>query len=122
MNYENYINSDVWKKKSINWRNETKYCEKCGSRNKLTCHHKNYKNLGHETRNDIMVLCWGCHKLEHNKLLTRLRVGVRIKERRLLNKITTLPPTRNQLKRYVLSKKDKKTIRKRRKKNCNIKF
>ena len=32
----------------------------------LTVHHKTYKNLGHETREDVLVLCRNCHEIGHS--------------------------------------------------------
>ena len=65
LNYKNYIESEEWKKKSREFILEDPECEKCGSGFNLTCHHKNYRNLGSETRRDIKILCWNCHKKYH---------------------------------------------------------
>lgn len=59
----------------------TTTCELCGcahwkknrkgniKMNRLfVCHHKNYFHLGHEKRDDIMILCAACHKLAHELL------------------------------------------------------
>ena len=32
------------------------------------CHHKSYRHIGHETREDIQILCSSCHKLAHELL------------------------------------------------------
>ncbi len=32
----------------------------------LSVHHKTYKNLGHENREDVLVLCRFCHDLSHS--------------------------------------------------------
>jgi len=115
MNYKEYINSYRWKEKARTWRREAGCCEECKSTRKLTCHHKDYDNLGKETRADIIVLCWSCHKKYHRRFLLRQRTGVFPRERKLLSKITTMIPTREQLKKYVVSKRQKRMIRKRKK-------
>ena len=80
-----YYKTKHWK----NLRNKIAYgddakCEICGAHrwenykigkkkgqrkpkpvNKLHLHHKNYDNLGHEKREDLMLLCDSCHKLGH---------------------------------------------------------
>lgn len=37
-------------------------CEHCQSRNRLTVHHLNYRTLFNEGAEDLMCLCWTCHK------------------------------------------------------------
>jgi len=65
--YYQYIKSDRWQKKKKklikNWE-----CVICGCRNKkrLNVHHKDYKNLFNESKNDLMVLCSECHIMWHS--------------------------------------------------------
>jgi len=40
-------------------------CLRCGSRRRLTIHHRAYRRLGHERRDDVTVLCWDCHRRHH---------------------------------------------------------
>lgn len=65
-NYVKYIKSEAWISKSRKWRKETPNCELCGSDQRLECHHKHYKTLGKETREDILVVCHQCHCKLHN--------------------------------------------------------
>jgi hypothetical protein len=43
-------------------------CERCGcrvplhGRGAVTVHHRTYARLGHERREDVELLCWGCHR------------------------------------------------------------
>ena len=55
------------KKWSIYKRNTKKH--KKGDKKRLitlSVHHKTYKNLGHENREDVLVLCRFCHDLSHS--------------------------------------------------------
>ncbi len=68
MDYYKYIVSKRWKSKSYKFMSNVGFkCEECGSSNNLTCHHLTYKNLGNETKRDICVLCWNCHKERHKR-------------------------------------------------------
>ena len=62
VDYKKYIQSEEWKKKSRAWIKETGRCEMCNWRKTLCCHHKHYKTLGREKREDINVLCFICHQ------------------------------------------------------------
>lgn len=68
MIYKKYINSKKWKEKSKRFISQVGECEECGDNKKLSCHHISYKNLGFETKKDIKVLCWDCHRLEHDNI------------------------------------------------------
>ncbi|MCH7568408.1 MAG: hypothetical protein IIA87_03220 [Nanoarchaeota archaeon] len=92
MNYYKYIQSANWIEKSKKWILISNGCEKCGSFNSLTSHHKNYKTLGHERRKDIRVLCWECHKKYH--LVNFKRIFVKDME-------TNLKQSREEFKKYV---------------------
>ena len=46
--YYSYLKSDEWAKIRIEILNDRKCCERCGSKNKLVVHHKNYDNVFHE--------------------------------------------------------------------------
>lgn len=71
--YNVYLQSEHWK----NFRNETlkkrNKCEKCNSKENLCLHHLTYERLGHETQEDIMVLCNDCHKKIHSERKTPKR-------------------------------------------------
>lgn len=64
--YHAYIKSAAWRKKSKEWREAEGKCEICGATENLQCHHKHYKTLGHETREDVQVVCYKCHCKLHN--------------------------------------------------------
>lgn len=68
VNYEEYIKSEAWAlKRNQRMRKDHFKCAHCGSTNGLTVHHITYKNLGHENMNDLITLCWECHKKEHQE-------------------------------------------------------
>lgn len=62
--YADYIKSKEWLSKSKAFRLGAN-CKRCKTFNDLICHHKTYKNLGHETSRDICVLCVKCHESFH---------------------------------------------------------
>lgn len=41
-------------------------CEFCKKDGKFNLHHKTYKNLGHESKNDIFLICETCHSKIHS--------------------------------------------------------
>lgn len=66
--YKEYLKTNHWlktRKKAIK-RGGGK-CAICGSTSHLQVHHNNYKNLWHEEKHDLVVLCDTHHKLVHNK-------------------------------------------------------
>lgn len=64
--YDDYINSEAWKKKRQSaFKKHGKNCSCCGSTKSLHVHHKTYKNLGHERLDDLEVKCSVCHTLGH---------------------------------------------------------
>jgi hypothetical protein len=65
IDYEEYIQSDEWKRKDKEFVRIMKKCQDCGSTERLGSHHKTYKNLGDETLEDVDVLCWNCHIKRH---------------------------------------------------------
>jgi hypothetical protein len=82
--YNEYLKHKHWsnfKKKIMSDHNTT--CELCGKRryqirskkiaNKFTVHHKHYRSLWHESRDDVMILCWSCHDICH-KILARKQI------------------------------------------------
>lgn len=42
--------------------------ERCTETAGLQVHHRNYRNLGHEGPDDVIVLCERCHELEHRRI------------------------------------------------------
>lgn len=64
--YLSYLNSSEWKTRrnhklrSVNYR-----CEKCSSKRDLEVHHLSYEHVGHESDNELQVLCSTCHRNDH---------------------------------------------------------
>ena len=78
--YRSYMGSAAWgKRKGLIYRTMRRrqpkgplLCEKCGKPprevgTRGTLHHISYSNLGRETKNDVLFLCWHCHKSLHNE-------------------------------------------------------
>ncbi len=72
--YKRYIRSIKWKKKAAERiEYDGRKCRMCNRpestcRNGLSVHHISYKNLGHESLNEIISLCPGCHQKLHRYL------------------------------------------------------
>ena len=67
--YEDYINSNAWKRKREEILNRDKHtCQICGKKyGTMNVHHIAYEDHIEETREyDIITLCPNCHKLVHN--------------------------------------------------------
>lgn len=65
--YKEFRNTDFWKKLSEYKRSLVNKCERCNSEKLLQCHHKFYRaNLYNTKIEDLEVLCFQCHRKEHN--------------------------------------------------------
>ena len=69
MPYKEYLKTAHWQHfKSEALRFYKSECQLCNGKNKqLDVHHKDYKNIGCETFNDVTVLCDDCHNTHHGK-------------------------------------------------------
>lgn len=66
--YIDYINSDAWKSFRLKALHHYGHkCILCSSTKNLHVHHRHYKNLYHETFEDVIPLCASCHKRHHKK-------------------------------------------------------
>lgn len=66
MDYELYLQTDEWQHKRLDAIDRAKgVCERCGSRENLSVHHKTYERRGEELPEDLITLCQDCHKKEH---------------------------------------------------------
>lgn len=65
--YNYHLSSLSWtKKKRKAYLLFGKFCQRCGSEEYLTVHHKTYERLGHEdVEKDLAILCKTCHNLYH---------------------------------------------------------
>lgn len=66
-NYQEYLNSDDWKWKSNQRRLMDGKCRLCGKPFDLNVHHLTYKNVPHESMNDLITLCSHCHQRVESK-------------------------------------------------------
>lgn len=63
--YDLYMLSDKWEKKRQMAISKQKKCYCCDTKKSLTVHHRSYHNLGRERMDELVVLCWRCHKKVH---------------------------------------------------------
>ena len=67
--YQEYLKSKHWKRTREKALKRYGYkCMICSRKDNLNVHHNTYKNLRHEHKNDLVVLCSYHHKMVHNKL------------------------------------------------------
>jgi 5-methylcytosine-specific restriction endonuclease McrA len=65
--YVIYLRSPLWRLRRWIWIVRAGgRCHRCHSRHQLTIHHHTYRRLGHERRADVTVLCWDCHRRQHD--------------------------------------------------------
>lgn len=96
MKWGDYIKSKHWRDFRKSLDTDDASCQLCGkmkwtmyktgsragTRKKkpncqFQCHHKNYDNLGEETRDDVLLTCRTCHSLGHDlEMASRTRGGV----------------------------------------------
>jgi len=51
-------------------------CQACGSMNNLEVHHIQFRSQqGRDTEENLIILCWQCHKQTHVQSLGWLRTG-----------------------------------------------
>lgn len=68
VDYHAYLQSPGWKaKREAVFAERGRACERCGDTRYLHIHHLTYDNLGAEPLEDLRILCWSCHDLEHPK-------------------------------------------------------
>lgn len=72
--YDSYMKSEEWaNKREERLRLDDRHCVMCGRADGITrkgkpilqVHHITYRNLGHETMEDLVSLCPTCHKRIH---------------------------------------------------------
>lgn len=66
MKYSEYINGEVWNKKSSNYLEENNICELCHKHKATNVHHTSYRRFGNEEEKDLMGLCDRCHRGIHD--------------------------------------------------------
>lgn len=64
IDYDSYINSDVWREKARRIRERDGYrCQICGANDTpLEVHHLTYDRLGEEQDDDLITVCHSCHE------------------------------------------------------------
>lgn len=64
--YNNYLNTEHWKRFRDSIIKERKKCECCGAIYPImNVHHISYSNVGKEKQKDVALLCYDCHRYIH---------------------------------------------------------
>lgn len=101
--YDQFLQSTDWQITVGSLKKDN--CYYCKSSTGLTLHHITYVNLGRETDEDVLTLCWKCHRKEHARLLAEERLKEKTKQKgKVYNPANVKPP----------QPKDKKQPRQRR--------
>ena len=68
--YEEYLKTNHWKsiKNRLFYGNKL-ICSHCKTRYGISIHHITYDNIGNESDNDIVPLCFNCHNRFHNNFI-----------------------------------------------------
>ncbi|HVT89685.1 MAG TPA: hypothetical protein VHD56_12585 [Tepidisphaeraceae bacterium] len=62
--YQEYMNSPQWAEFRLEAiEAASRQCQRCGNAEDLEVHHLHYDTLGHESLNDVEVLCKSCHRI-----------------------------------------------------------
>lgn len=66
--YREYLLSDHWTQfRLLILARRGRWCEDCGSTDRLDVHHLTYERVGAERESDVQVLCRSCHEKRHRK-------------------------------------------------------
>ena len=96
MQYNEYLKSDHWQKlRKLAWYKFPHKCSICGTKDDLVLHHRTYKDLGHESLNQITIICQTHHTAIHYEngqkvpLLYNILYGRELRLRHNNNKISS---------------------------------
>jgi 5-methylcytosine-specific restriction endonuclease McrA len=74
VDYEEYLQTTEWRVRANDAKQRAKWqCALCCSTKALEVHHRTYERLGRERSDDLIVLCWRCHRRHHGTLQSSLR-------------------------------------------------
>ena len=66
--YDLYLRSDTWKqKRKLVFERDKNTCKVCNVETATEVHHLTYKNIYNEELEDLIAICYDCHKKQHNK-------------------------------------------------------
>lgn len=69
LSYDEYIKSPEWRVRANEAKQRAEWqCALCDEKKALEVHHRTYARLGRERQNDLVVLCWRCHRRHHGTL------------------------------------------------------
>lgn len=68
-NYKDYLQTKHWlMKKAEFMKNVKRECVMCQGDKYIHVHHMTYKNVGNEKLDELVYLCWNCHKYLHENI------------------------------------------------------
>jgi 5-methylcytosine-specific restriction endonuclease McrA len=74
MEYADYITSELWQITAAEAKARAHHqCMLCPETRALEVHHRSYARLGHERPEDLVVLCWWCHRRHHGTIASNRR-------------------------------------------------
>ena len=74
MDYDEYLKSPHWQRMATLARERAgNRCQVCNADGLMEVHHRTYERMGHESLNDLTVLCPRCHALYHEAMPKLLR-------------------------------------------------
>lgn len=113
--YQNYLNTQHWKKFRDSIIKSRKKCECCGTTEPImNVHHISYSNIGKEKDRDVALLCISCHKYIHE-----IKKGIVIcTDKRILRLVEK--PKRKKPNKNIFLKKSKKTSKNKKKHNSRL--
>jgi 5-methylcytosine-specific restriction endonuclease McrA len=84
--YRAYLQSPEWGQfREIAFLYHGRVCSGCGASKRLEVHHMTYRNLFHESVEDVEILCHFCHKTEHRIKNKKLGRGRKKRRRKYMN-------------------------------------
>lgn len=77
--YREYLKTQWWYRRRNQALRDAGYrCESCETKRELQVHHKSYQRLGCEEKDDLLVVCRGCH-LGHHFNETQESIGIYVR-------------------------------------------
>lgn len=68
--YKEYLFTKHWFTRKIKYlKKHKRECVMCGGKNYIQVHHVDYKNLGNEKDEDLVILCKICHDKLHKNIV-----------------------------------------------------
>jgi 5-methylcytosine-specific restriction endonuclease McrA len=67
--YADHLQTSGWRWKSFQAKDRAGFrCALCNSPSRVETHHRSYANIPNERPDDLIVLCFNCHRRHHGTL------------------------------------------------------